>query len=172
LPTRRQYRVNELILQELQLLIPGRLDDPRLISVSVTAVESTQDLSTAKVYYTCSGSDDECAEVPEALDHSSGVLRNELANIGLRRVPQLVFARDRQYESGLRVIALLDRIETIDPHNVDESAIDPSEEAVDSRVDAVDPRGDVIDPSEEAVDSRVDAVDPVEEAVHRDEPAD
>jgi ribosome-binding factor A len=119
LPTRRQFRVNELILQELQLLIPGRLDDPRLINVLVTAVESTQDLSTAKVHYTCAGSDEECAGVPAALEHSRGVLRNELAALGLRRMPQLVFARDRQFESGQRVLDLLDRIDTGEPDDAD-----------------------------------------------------
>jgi ribosome-binding factor A len=121
MPTRRQKRINELLEQELQLLIPERLDDPRLGPIAVTRVESTQDLAHAKVYFTCRGEEDECAESVAALEQAAGFLRAELATLGLRRLPQLVFARDRQFESGERVLAIL---RGLDPPD-DDSATDP-----------------------------------------------
>lgn len=107
MPTRRQHRINELLLQELSLLVPDRLDDPRLVSVTITRVETTQDLAHAKVYYICRGTDEECRESGLALEQASGLLRGELAGSGLRRLPQLVISRDRQYESGERVLEIL-----------------------------------------------------------------
>ena len=110
--TRRQRRINELLMQELSMLLPGRVDDPRLSTVVVTHVESTQDLSAAKVYFTTAAPADAEAitEIDEGLEQARGFLRGELSNLGLRRVPRLVFARDRDYESGARVLDLLQQI--------------------------------------------------------------
>jgi ribosome-binding factor A len=109
--TRRQQRLNELLFEELSLLIPGQLDDPRLVGATVTRVEVTQDLTVAKVYVTGrSESDAAVAAMLSALDHAQGQLRDDLADLHLRRLPRLVFARDKQYESGERVLAVLDEM--------------------------------------------------------------
>lgn len=109
--TRRQHRVNQLILETLSLVVPGRVSDPRLVDVQITRVETTQDLATAKVYYTCDAEDDGgAADALTALKHGEGFLRAELADLGLRRLPHLVFTRDRQFESGARVLALLQQL--------------------------------------------------------------
>jgi ribosome-binding factor A len=98
--TRRQRRINELMMQELSMLLPGRVDDPRLATVVVTHVESTQDLSAAKVYFTTAAPADAetMTGINEGLEQARGFLRGELAGLGLRRVPRLVFARDRDYD--------------------------------------------------------------------------
>ncbi len=105
--TRRQKRLNELLREELSLLIPGRLDDPRVMPATVTRVETTRDMTTAKVYVALSGSEEEAEQAMQALEHAKGFLRSQLSGLGLRRLPELVFARDRQYESGERVLAIL-----------------------------------------------------------------
>jgi ribosome-binding factor A len=112
MPTRRQARLNELLFEELSLLIPGRLDDPRLEGVVVRRVEVTQDMTVAKVYVTLGEADAaEAAVTLAALAHAAGPLRAELGALGLPRLPQLVFARDRQFESGERVLAILHDLE-------------------------------------------------------------
>lgn len=109
--TRRQHRVNALIYEALALIVPGRVSDPRLADVLITRVETTQDMATAKVYFTCGDGDDaEVAAALEALRHGEGFLRAEIADLGLRRLPHLVFARDRQHESGERVLRLLEQL--------------------------------------------------------------
>lgn len=111
MPTRRQQRINTLLFEQLSLLVPAEAsDDPRLTNVTVTKVEATQDLATAKVYFVADGDDAETAEALDALKASEGVLRSELANLGLRRLPRLVFARDRDYESGERVLEILNQL--------------------------------------------------------------
>ncbi len=105
--TRRQKRLNELLREELSLLIPGRLDDPRVVLVSVTRVETTRDMTMAKVYITVSGSEEEAELAMQGLEHAKGFLRSQMSGLGLRRLPELVFARDREFESGERVLAIL-----------------------------------------------------------------
>jgi ribosome-binding factor A len=114
MPTRRQQRINEMLFEELSLLVPGQLDDPRLTGVRVTRVETTQDLSTAKVYVTAPVTEEPFANVVHALDHAQGVMRAELAALGLRRLPKLVFAQDKLFESGERVLQIIDHLRDLD----------------------------------------------------------
>ncbi len=112
MPTRRQLRTNALLFEELSVLVPAEAsEDPRLTNVTITRVEATQDLSTAKVYFVTDGDEAEVAEALAALKANEGELRGDLADLGLRRLPHLVFARDREYESGERVLEILARIE-------------------------------------------------------------
>jgi hypothetical protein len=67
-------------------------------------------LSTAKVFVTNMGADDSPEAMLEALGHAEGFLRAELAGLGLRRLPHLVFAQDKAFESGERVLAILDQL--------------------------------------------------------------
>ena len=120
MPTRKQLRLNDLLREELSLLIPGRLDDPRLVDAVVTRVETTQDMATAKVYITGMSADDDMQAILSALVHAESFLRAELADLGLRRLPHLVFARDRQHESAERVLELLEHLEHVEFTDVPE----------------------------------------------------
>lgn len=129
--TRRQKRLNELLREELSLLIPSQLDDPRVVGATVTRVEITRDMTTAKVFVTIDGSDEEAALALQALEHAAGFLRAQIRDLGLRRLPELVFARDRQFEGGERVLAILDELRR---QRAGSQPDDPSQgEAQDSR---------------------------------------
>jgi len=113
MPTRRQYRYNEMLLEELSLLVPGRLGDEDLSDVSLTRVECAQDLSTAKVWFTL-GADSSATDIADALarlQEVQGQLMDELTTLGLRRIPRLVFGHDKAHESGQRVLDILARLE-------------------------------------------------------------
>ncbi len=113
MPTRRQYRFNEILLEELSLLVPGRMGEEDLSDISLTRVESAQDLSAAKVWFTL-GQESTPADVTDALrrlNEVQGLLMDELSTLGLRRIPRLVFAHDRAHESGQRVLEILARLE-------------------------------------------------------------
>ncbi len=113
MPTRRQQRLNEMLLEEIALLVPGQMDDPRLTGVRITRVETAQDLSTVKVYFTVLDQDESPDEAVHALQHAAGRLSAELGAVGLRRLPRLVFAQDKAFESGERVLWLLDHLESV-----------------------------------------------------------
>lgn len=110
--TLRQRRINERLFEELSLLIPGPADDDEVLAgVVITRVETTQDLSTAKVYFrTPDAGPEDLKPITEALQAAEFGLRAELADVGLRRLPHLVFAFDRAYVEGTRVLDLLEHL--------------------------------------------------------------
>ena len=58
---KRLERVNQLIKEEISMLLQRELKDPRLGFVTVTEVDTTTDLSTAKVYVSVLGHEEQWA---------------------------------------------------------------------------------------------------------------
>lgn len=108
----RPERVAETIKREMADILTHRMRDPRLGGmISVTDVEVTQDLSLARIYVSVLGADAERARALEALAHSAGFVRHELApRLGLREMPELRFLPDTSIEQGARVEELLRRL--------------------------------------------------------------
>ena len=88
----------------------GRLSDPRLESVTVTAVKLTADLQQATVYFrTYNDSDSEKAL--RGLQSAAGRLRKTLSDaLDVRRVPELHFKYDASIEYAGRIETVLDTI--------------------------------------------------------------
>ncbi len=98
--TIRSQRINEEFRREIEDIITRNMRDPGLASLaSVVRVETTRDLSNAKVYVSVLGSEDERTLSMEALHRAGGFIRRELAGrTKLRRVPNLVFVSDDSIE--------------------------------------------------------------------------
>jgi ribosome-binding factor A len=107
--SQRAQRVGDQIQRELAELLRLHVKDPRIGMVTVTAVEVSPDLSHAKVFFTHLAGAEHAVAAVEALQHSAGYLRTELAHrFKLYSVPQLHFAYDDSIESGLRLSRLID----------------------------------------------------------------
>ncbi len=107
----RKERLDELLLRELETIICYELDDPRLHDVTVTAVDVTRDLQTARVYVALLDESSDERAVLNGLEHARGYVRSQIAGrLQLRRVPDLVFRIDRQYAAAARVDAILDAL--------------------------------------------------------------
>lgn len=105
----RPQRVGDQIQRELADLLRLHVKDPRIGMVTVTGVEVSPDLSHAKVFVTHLGGRENATGMIEALQHTAGYLRSELAHrFDLYSVPQLHFAYDDSTESGLRLSKLID----------------------------------------------------------------
>lgn len=105
---KRTDRVNALLQRELGTLISEELTDPRIRFSTVTQVEVTPDLRTARVHVSVLGDDDEAAETMLALEDAKKHLRYELGErTQLRAVPQLEFVPDRSAERASRISRLL-----------------------------------------------------------------
>ncbi|HKQ59344.1 MAG TPA: 30S ribosome-binding factor RbfA, partial [Candidatus Eisenbacteria bacterium] len=101
----RPERVAETIKREMAEIIMHKLRDPRLGGmISVTDVEVTRDLTMARIYVSVLGTDAERAKAIEALTHSVGFVRHELApRLGLREMPEIRFLPDNSIQQGARV---------------------------------------------------------------------
>ena len=121
--TERMRRVNELMREVIGSAISTELEDPRIGFVTVTSVETSPDLRSARVYVSVLAGGDERRQVMEALAHSAGFVRHELAPVlGLREVPEIRFALDTSIERGARVEELLRKIQSGEPIPDDDEA--------------------------------------------------
>ncbi|MCL4153383.1 UNVERIFIED_CONTAM: hypothetical protein GTU68_028250 [Idotea baltica] len=132
----RSHRVADFIQRELSELIRTEIKDPRVSAmVTVSSVEVSRDLGTAKVHYTIMGAEPgERAETEKALKNAAGFLRRKLApRLNTRSVPQLRFYYDDSIERGAHMSALIDDAvatnTTVDENALDETA--PNDSAAD-----------------------------------------
>lgn len=105
---KRSDRVNALLQRELGTLISEELSDPRITFATVTSVEVTDDLRTARVHVSVLGDEARSRETMQALEDAKPHLRHELgARVELRFVPELEFVPDRSAERATRISRLL-----------------------------------------------------------------
>jgi ribosome-binding factor A len=105
----RRRRINELLKEELSRLLHRELKDPRVRSVTVTAVETTADLALATVFVRSLAEDPPVEEAIEGLQSAAGYIRRTLGReLHLRRIPELRFLPDRALERAQHIEALLD----------------------------------------------------------------
>jgi ribosome-binding factor A len=102
-------RVNELMREVIGDAIATELDDPRIGFVTVTAVDTSPDLRTARVHVSVLGDDEAREETLAALRSSHGVLQATIARqMRIKRTPTLSFHYDDSPERGMRISRLLD----------------------------------------------------------------
>ena len=105
---KRADRVNALLQRELGTLISEELRDPRIAFSTVTDVQVTADLRSARVHVSVLGDDEQIATTMGALEEAKGYLRRELGSrTDLRYVPELTFVNDRTAEQAARISSLL-----------------------------------------------------------------
>ena len=101
-------RINEELQKELSQLI-RTLKDPRVqdAMISITAVETTGDLRSAKVFVSVLQKD-RSRDVLKGLKSAGGFLRREIGRtLQLRYTPELVFELDDSITKGADMFALL-----------------------------------------------------------------
>jgi ribosome-binding factor A len=102
-------RVNEAILEVLGDAIATELKDPRIGFVTVTEVDTSPDLRSARVYVSVLGDERERERSLEGLRSAHGVLQGKIASaMRLKRTPTLTFVYDESVDRGARISRLLD----------------------------------------------------------------
>jgi len=105
---KRADRVNALLQRELAMIISEELRDPRIAFATVTGVEVTADLRSAKVHVSVLGDEDQVRSTLVALNEARPYLRHEIgARTDLRYVPDLTFLSDQTAERAARISTLL-----------------------------------------------------------------
>ena len=119
-------RINEDIARVLATLLRN-IKDPRVNQgmISVTAVDTTNDLHQAKVFLSVFGLKSD-KEFMKGLKSATGYLRRELGrSLSLRHTPELQFELDKSIERGARITTILSNLdikeEDSDEHNDDDS---------------------------------------------------
>jgi ribosome-binding factor A len=105
-------RVNEVLKEVIGDAIANQLEDPRIGFVTVTAVDTSPDLRSSRVYVSVLGSAEDRERTLAALTSSHGVLQRAIAQeTRMKRTPTLSFHYDEGPERGVRLARLLSQDE-------------------------------------------------------------
>lgn len=121
----RLQRVSELIREVLGDLMK-KVKDPRVGFLTITDVQVSPDLSSARVYVSLLSEGEDREKAMKGLESASGFIRHELGKeIKLRKTPKLTFIYDEGIERGIKILNILNQIIPAD---------EEAEEAEDSEI--------------------------------------
>jgi ribosome-binding factor A len=156
--SQRTDRVDELLRQEIGAILAREVADPRIGFATVTDVETTRDLSHAKVWVSLIGDPAERRATLAALERAMGFVRRELGvRLRLRRIPELHVELDASMERGTRVLKILDELGHGDAPSAAALADAPVAETLPTPVARLPRSGDAPEP---AIDAGVAEADP------------
>ncbi len=101
-------RVNEALREVLSRTLATGLKDPRIGFVTVTGVDTSPDLRTARVYFSVLGEEADRERALAGLRSSRGFLQAQVGALSLKRTPKLEFVYDESIDRGMRISQLLD----------------------------------------------------------------
>lgn len=105
----RNQRLSSQMLRILNELIRFETKDPAVDGVSLTAMELTRDLSSAKVYFSLLNPEDKPDAALAGLQRASGFLRSKLgASIKVRHTPELRFIHDDSVAHSIKMSHLIE----------------------------------------------------------------
>ena len=109
---RRPDRVAEAIRAEVATFLNQDVKDPRIVGlVTVTGVDVTRDLRSAKVFVSILGSEAERAATFEGLASVAGHLRSRIGRaLRLRLAPEIAFKQDESIARAARIETLLSQL--------------------------------------------------------------
>ena len=116
--TRRTLQVGELLKEELTDIIRREVKDPRVGFMSITNVDVTPDLRSARVFVSVLGSDEERSDTLDALRSAAKFIRFHLKpRLRMRQIPDLEFRDDRSMEYAEQISATLRQIRQSEPRS-------------------------------------------------------
>ena len=105
---RRADRVADLVRAAVAELILRELKDPRIGMVTITAVDMSDDLKHAKVFFSVVGDDEVRKKSLAGLQSAAGFIRREVGRrLQLRYAPEIQFRLDAAPERAQRLAELL-----------------------------------------------------------------
>ena len=111
LPGKRAVRVGDLILKEIAFLLLEKVKDPRVKGVTLTGIKLTDDLKSAKIYFSALGEQEEIERAGSGLESACRFIKREIArSMELRYVPHLEFVHDTSLANGSRMEKLFDKL--------------------------------------------------------------
>ncbi len=102
-----KIKYEERIRDEINLALRREFADPRLMNVSVTHVELTQDYSHCKVYWDTFNATTR-GDAKSAIETTTGRMRKLLAEkMEIRHTPEIHFIYNSQFEDAIKIDQLL-----------------------------------------------------------------
>ena len=108
MPSRRIQRLNEQLRREISEIVRWNVKDPRVGPAAISRVETSADLSHARVWIVVVGDQADERETLDGLAGAAAFIRAELSQrIEIRKVPALNFRIDRSMKHAAHIENLL-----------------------------------------------------------------
>lgn len=96
---RSKARVEARIHERVAHCVEFELNDPRATFITITRVEASDDLSSAKVFYSVYGTEGDKSRTAHMLEDASGFVRKQVGRVlKTRRIPALRWVYDDSIE--------------------------------------------------------------------------
>ena len=103
-------RLNHSFQEEISMILMTEIKDEDIKFVTITGVDTTSDLSFAKVYFTVLD-DTKKQTTLEALNKAASFIRGELSQrVEIRHTPELKFIYDTSIEYGEHIEKKIEKI--------------------------------------------------------------
>lgn len=103
-------RLNHAFQEEISMILMTEIKDEDIKFVTITGVDTTSDLSFAKVYYTVLD-DSKKDSTAEALAGAASFIRTKLAErVDIRHTPELKFIYDTSIAYGEHIEKIIEEI--------------------------------------------------------------
>lgn len=108
----RIKRIASELKKEISSIINNELKDTRISPItSITELNLSDDLQSAKVYISVLGDKEEKIKTIEGLKSSKGYIKKKLGSVmNLRHIPEIIFTLDEQIENALKMEKLIDEV--------------------------------------------------------------
>ena len=106
----KSKKIGSLFVREISTIILEDVKDPHIKFITITDCDVTNDLSFAKVYFTCLNREYK-EESEKALNKAANFIELELSKkIEIRKMPQISFHYDNSIEYGEKIEAKLQEL--------------------------------------------------------------
>jgi len=114
--SRRTDRINEQLREEISTVLARQIKDPRLDGViSITRVESSSDLRSARVYISVLGNEEQQKEALEGLQSAASFLRREIRDrINMKHTPFMTYLLDKSIQDADHIFRLINTVQPDD----------------------------------------------------------
>ena len=110
-------RLNHAFQEAISIILMTEVKDEDIKFVTITGVDTTNDLSYAKVYFTVLDNDKRKTTL-DALNNAASFIRGELSKrVEVRHTPELKFIYDTSIEYGNRIEEIIDDINNKENNN-------------------------------------------------------
>lgn len=100
----RKEKIEKEMHKVISTIISTEIKDPRVGMVTLSRVEISPDLQSAKVFFTVFASNAKAEQTLNILNNAKGFVRNRLADeVKLRFIPEIKFYFDRGMQNAAEV---------------------------------------------------------------------
>jgi ribosome-binding factor A len=108
---KRADKVSEAIKREVSVMLTQEVKDPGIHFVTVTTVETADDLRHAKIFVSVLGDEETRKETMKGLERAKGYLRRELGQrLQLRYTPEIHFYLDKSIDHAMKIKGILNQL--------------------------------------------------------------